>query len=429
MTAPPLTAEEFSTLMARLGPFEARPVVAVAVSGGADSLALALLAGEWARHRGGEAVALTVDHGLRPESAAEARRVAGWLAEAGLPHHLLRWDGAKPARDLQAAARAARYRLLGDWCRDRGVLHLLLGHHRDDQAETLLLRLGRGSGVDGLAAMAAVQPTPWGRLLRPLLPLPRGRLETTLTARGQPWVEDPSNRNGAFARVRLRRLAGALAAEGMTAARLAATARRMGRARAALEQVTAAAAARAVEVHPGGFALVRPEVFREVAEDIGLRLLSRLLLAVGGGDYTPRLGRLERLYAQLAAGLPGARTLAGCRVAPWRGRLVVSREAARVAPPVALAPGTAVTWDGRFAVRVAASAPAGLRLGALGGWRHQSGGELPAAVRSVLPALYDDDGVSAVPHLSYNLGLVGRTLQSLVLAPAHPLTVAGHCLV
>jgi tRNA(Ile)-lysidine synthase len=429
MTAQPLAAEEFSALMARLGPYESRPVIAVAVSGGADSLALALLAGEWAGRLGGEAVALTVDHGLRPDSPLEAARVAGWLAEAGLAHHVLRWEGAKPAADLQAAARNARYGLLGDWCRGRGVLHLLLGHHRDDQAETLLLRLGRGSGVDGLAAMAALQPTPWGRLLRPLLDVPRGRLAATLTARRQAWVEDPSNCNDAFARVRLRNLAGALDAEGLTAERLAATARRLGRARAALEQASAAAAVGAVELHPGGFAQVRPEVFRQVPEEIGLRLLSRLLLAVGGGDYPPRLERLEGLYGAVAAGLTAARTLAGCRVAPWRGRLVVSREAARVAPPLALIAGAEVTWDGRFAVRVAESAPPGLRLGALGrGWR-EAGSGLPAAVRSVLPALYDDDGVSAVPHLGYNLGLVGRTLQSLVLAPAHPLTVAGHCLV
>ena len=362
---------------------------------------------------------------MRPGSADEASRVGGWLSRHGIAHHILRWQGDKPAADLQAAARTARYRLLGDWCRARGVLHLLLAHHREDQAETLLLRLGRGSGVDGLAAMAPVQPTPWGRLLRPLLPVPRARLAATLLRLGQEWVEDPSNDNPAFSRVRLRRLAGVLATEGLTAERLAATAGRLGRARAALEQATAAAAARSVELHPAGFVLVRPEVFRQVPEEVGLRLLSRLVAAVGGAEHVPRLERLERLFGELVAGLSGGRTLGGCRVAPWRGSVVVSREAARIEPPVELRAGGALLWDGRFAVRVAEAAPSGLRLGALGGRRVAGGEKWPAAVRTTLPAIYDDDAVSAVPHLGYNLELAGRTLQSLVLAPALPLTVAG----
>ncbi|HZD25370.1 MAG TPA: tRNA lysidine(34) synthetase TilS, partial [Alphaproteobacteria bacterium] len=150
----PLTAAEFAALMAPFAPFEATPALAVAVSGGADSLALALLADGWARRRGGVATALTVDHGLRPEAAAEARRVGRWLAARGIPHRILRWRGDKPATAVQAKARAARYALLADWCRRHGVLHLLTAHHRGDQAETVLMRLAHGSGVDGLAGMA-----------------------------------------------------------------------------------------------------------------------------------------------------------------------------------------------------------------------------------------------------------------------------------
>jgi tRNA(Ile)-lysidine synthase len=176
VTAEPLTHEEFARAVERLGPLEKRPHLAVAVSGGADSLSLALFAAAWARKRGGCASALTVDHGLRPEAAAEARRVGRWLRARGIEHRIIAWRGTKPAANIQAAARAARYGLLSAWCARHGVLHLLLAHHADDQAETYLMRLARGSGVDGLAAMAPVHELPSVRVLRPLLDVPRARL-------------------------------------------------------------------------------------------------------------------------------------------------------------------------------------------------------------------------------------------------------------
>ncbi|MFN4089341.1 MAG: tRNA lysidine(34) synthetase TilS, partial [Alphaproteobacteria bacterium] len=191
----------FSGWMQALGPFEAAPRLAVAVSGGPDSLALALLAVRWAATRGGSAVALTVDHGLREESAREAAAAGAVLRRFGLPQHILRWQGGKPATGVQAAARAARYRLMEDWCGANAVLHLLLAHHADDQAETVLLRLGRGSGPFGLAGMAAVRERERVRLLRPLLAVSRRRLAATLRAAGAPWTLDPSNEDPVFARV------------------------------------------------------------------------------------------------------------------------------------------------------------------------------------------------------------------------------------
>ena len=155
--------------MAALGPFEARPDLAVAVSGGADSLALCLFADRWVRARGGRLVALTVDHGLRPGSRQECATLARWLGGRGIEHDILTWKGAKPAAGIQAAAREARYSLLHEACRERGILHLLLAHHAADQAETVLLRAGAGSGFDGLAAMPAVSGLEAPRRLRPLL--------------------------------------------------------------------------------------------------------------------------------------------------------------------------------------------------------------------------------------------------------------------
>ncbi|MGE5475947.1 MAG: tRNA lysidine(34) synthetase TilS [Bacteroidales bacterium] len=435
----PLTSADFAALMAPLGPFEARARVAVAVSGGADSLSLALLADEWARARGGEAVALTVDHGLRADSAAEAAQVGRWLAAAGIRHHVLTWQGAKPAADIQAEARAARYRLLEEWCRAEGVLHGLLAHHRDDQAETLLLRLGRGSGVDGLAAMAPVAEGFAMRWLRPLLPVPRARLAATLAARGQDWVEDPSNQNPLFARARLRALMPVLAGEGMSPARLADTARRLGRARAALEDMVAQAAARWAELHPAGYAVVDADAFRQSSDEVGLRLLSRLVRALGGGIYPAREERLEALHRRLRGGLPRAATLGGCRVAPLAGRLLICREAARMAPPLALVPGAEQVWDGRFRVRVAGDAPPGLTLAPLGeqGWRKVAALAaprrlplVPAPVRPTLPVVMDQEAICAVPHLGYNQGsAAGCALRWIVAAPASPVTAGGHCLV
>ncbi len=434
----PLSSDEFSALMARLGPFESRPRLVVGVSGGSDSIALALLAADWAKNQGGESLALTVDHGLRPGSAVEAATVSGWMTAHGIRHATLTWEGEKPRADLQAAARAARYTLLEGFCRAEGVLHLLLAHHQDDQAETLLLRLGRGSGADGLAAMAALQPMRWGRLLRPLLDIPRGRLAATLTAMEQDWIEDPSNGNSVFARVRLRNLLPDLAAEGLTPRRLSATAARMGRVRSALDQATAEAAARWVVMHPAGFARCSAKAFSDLAEEIGLRLLARLILAVGGGVHVPRLERLERLYGELRSGLVGARTLGGCRMLNVAGDMLVCREPARVAPPVELIPGRCVMWDGRFLAEVAKDALPGLFLGAMGGRsskiiaeaaRHGTLMRLPGCVRPTLPSIINEDGVSAVPHLGYNLSLADATLRRLDMAPAFSLTNSGLRLV
>jgi tRNA(Ile)-lysidine synthase len=186
-SATPLTVGELGDALARIGGFEPSPFIAVAVSGGPDSLALTILADRWARRHGGCAWALTVDHRLRPESAAEARQLGTWLAARGIPHAILAWQDAKPFSGVQEAARAARYRLLGEWCVARGCLHLLTAHHREDQAETYLIRRRAGSGPDGLAAMAAVRELPGLRLVRPLLGVARARLAVLLDNEGQSY--------------------------------------------------------------------------------------------------------------------------------------------------------------------------------------------------------------------------------------------------
>lgn len=439
---PALDAAGFAALMAPLGPFETAPRLAVAASGGADSMALALLMTEWARERGGDAIALTVDHRLRPGSTAEARQVHRWFAARGITHRILTWDGERPGADLQAAARAARYRLLAGWCGRRGVLHLALAHHRDDQAETLLLRLARGSGLDGLAAMAPIQDgggvaANGPRLLRPLLGLSKAMLEDYLRAAGQGWIEDPSNASDAFARVRLRRLAPALAAEGLTPARLAATAARLARARAALDDMVAALAAETLALYPTGHAVLALDRWPAAAPEAGLRCLAHALMTVGGGAYTPRLERLERLYDWLRApgmGLPrGARTLAGCRVERRGETALICRETA-AAETLPAAPGMTLHWDGRFLIRLG-EGRGRARIGPLGaaGWTTAMAGAMagqadsgqnavPAPVRPGLPALWDENGLVEAPIPGFRRpGAGAPRVLALEFAPAHPL--------
>jgi tRNA(Ile)-lysidine synthase len=409
--------------MAALAPFEPRPEVAAAVSGGPDSLALTLLLHDWVTARGGCLAAFTVDHGLRPEAAREAAWVGRLLRSHGIAHRVLRWEGPKPAAARQAAARAARYRLLLAACEAAGIFHLALAHHLEDQAETFLLRLGRGSGLDGLAAMAPVRETSGLRLLRPLLACPKARLRATLEARGLDWIEDPSNDDSAYARVRLRRLLPALAGQGLTPARLGSASRHLGRARAALEGEVAAVLARAVRPDPAGFLELDPAVLAGASAEVALRALARCLMAVGGGDFAPRLERLERLHARLAAGLDRGVTLGGCRLLPRAEgsgpRWLVVREAGRAAE-AALPPAGRLLWDGRFELVLAppeggAGAQGGtLTVGPLGsaGWRGLAAAleqaeagaraaRIPAPARAALPALRDAGGLAAVPPLGY----------------------------
>ncbi|MBB4267289.1 tRNA lysidine(34) synthetase TilS [Roseospira visakhapatnamensis] len=405
----------FAALMAPLGPFEPAPRLAVAVSGGADSLALALLAADWARARGGSVTALTVDHGLRPEAAAETARVAAWMASAGIPQHTLVWTGPKPAHGVQAAARAARLALLEGWCRAHGVLDLLLAHHRDDQAETVLLRLGQGSGPDGLAAMAPVTYRPSVRVLRPLLTLPGAVTRATLRARGHPWIEDPSNRDRTFQRVRLRRVAPALAEAGVGAAGLVRAAARAAERRAEATRRLNARLARALVLAPTGHARVDLADLLAPPDSEARAALGRLLACVGGAARPPREAPLARALARLRGAL-GAMgdaggaglTLGRCRVLPdprGRGWLVV-REARHWPPPQPLR-ATEALWDGRFVILDGGARPApDIRVVPLAtvGWsavaaaRRAAGltvpgpDVLPSAARAGLPVVVSDRG-------------------------------------
>lgn len=411
-TDEPLTSDESDAHFACLADAGG---IALAVSGGADSRALMRLFAEWRRHRAPSlpVVVLTVDHGLRAESANEARQVSAWAADEELPHETLRWSEAAPAGNIQAAAREARYRLLLQACRRHGLDHLLTAHHLDDQAETFLLRLARGSGVDGLSGMS---PSVWrGEVLhvRPLLDVPKARLVATLRAIGQAWIEDPSNASTRFARPRMRALMPTLAAEGLDAERLAATGRSLLRARRALEASARELQDRAAEMHRAGFAMLDVAPLAGAEEEIGLRALGRILMSVGGAALPPRLERLERLYAELRDPAFSGATLAGCELRRTRtGRVLVCREWGRSGLPVAEVPARgAVMWDNRFRIRNDGLRPVTVR--ALGdGIAADGAGQLPRQALRTMPAAFVEERPVAAP--SGPLGGLGPYAEGIV---------------
>lgn len=409
----PLTDAEADRL---LSSFANADGLGLAVSGGPDSVALMRLVAGWRVRQCPDlpVIVLTVDHGLRPEAAAEARQVATWARDCGLTHRTLHWEGHKPVADIQAAARTARYRLMADACANAGLSHLLTAHHLDDQAETLLLRLARGSGVDGLSAMPEAARWPGLLLARPFIDVPRGRLAATLAALGQPWIDDPSNDNPKFARVRLRSMMPSLAAEGMTARRLAETAKRMRRARAALETMAADLHRTAVTEDMAGFCRVDLAAFGSAPEEIGLRVLARLLMGIGGSDYPPRLECLERLYDAVLDDTRsgGGATLCGCRIVRSGTALIVFRETGRTGLPVQpVNPAGTLVWDRRFRIDAACDVVgSGLQVRALGEEgvkrvrENSSLRIIPVEAARVSPGIFDGDRLIAAPLVEDRAG-------------------------
>ncbi len=432
----PVSDAEAATLFA---PLRDRSRLVLAVSGGPDSTALLLL---HARARALDptlpgAVVVTVDHGLRPEAAEEARLVAALAARHGLPHHTLRWDGDKPAANLQAEARRARYDLLFDAARDLDCDTVVTAHHADDQAETFLARLARGSGVVGLAAMTPRRPVDGLLLARPFLDLPKSRLLATLAAAGEAWIDDPSNADPRFDRARWRAAAPLLADLGLTRDRLVATAKAMARAAAAIEAQVDAALATGVDIHPAGWVALRPEAVVTLPEEIRLRLLSRLVRAVGGSPYGPRLDRLETIATAFDGRDPAvtvaARTLGGTRIEQRRGRIWIAAEAGRGAPPsLRLEPGERGRWRGRrielareapHAVTIAPLGPDGRRvIAATDGLTPTIVGHPapPAAVIESALAVFRDGELVACPGLRHVRDGERILMETLRLAPISP---------
>jgi tRNA(Ile)-lysidine synthase len=336
--ADPLGAGEAS---ACFGGLDGLSRLILAVSGGPDSTALMWLAGRWrnACITGPSLLAVTIDHGLRPEADTEARQVAALAGQLGIAHQILKWHGPKPASGIQAKARTERYRLLTQAARAFGARHIATAHTQDDQAETVLFRLCKGSGPAGLAGMARLSPVPGGpgmTLVRPFLAVPKLRLMATVRDAGIEACDDASNRDPRFARPRLRAGMPALAREGLTAKRLAVLADRARRAEEALQWTTGRAMDGVAETGSSG-ATLDVHRFSSWPSEVALRVL-QALIARYGPEGPVELGKLESLLHALQAAQAGAatrwrRTLAGASVTLADGRITVTRAPPRRAGP------------------------------------------------------------------------------------------------
>lgn len=405
--ASPLDAYDIDALFSG---WEQHPHIALAVSGGADSMSLMVLVHRWLARleRSPKITILTVDHALRPEAAGEAAWVRSQAAGRGLAHETLVWTGLKPRADLQAAARAVRYGLMLDFCVGHGIAALATAHTAEDQAETLLMRLSRGSGVDGLAAIAPASMRGGVALLRPLLGVSRIRLEATLLAEGVIWIEDPSNHDRRFERVRVREALRGGGALQLTAEKLALSARRLDRARTALDAITRDLLDGALAVNPAGFGDMPLSALTGAPEEIGIRAITYLAEIFGGAKRPLRLARIEALHRALGEdGASAAATLGGCIFTPRAGRLRIAREFGRIDPArLAVPEAGEILWDGRFSV--AAAGEAGLAVGPLGpegaaALRAAKGRiKLPAQIAHGLPALWRGDSLAFAPFAVFD---------------------------
>jgi tRNA(Ile)-lysidine synthase len=375
-------------------------LVGVAVSGGSDSMAVLHLMARAAVHCGWQVRAVTVDHRLRPEAAEEAAFAGRVCAGLGVPHDVLVWDHGTVAGNLQDQARRARYRLIGDWARASGIGHVMLGHTADDQAETFLMGLAREAGLDGLSGMRAARAEGGVVFARPFLTVTRADLRGYLVRQGVSWIEDPSNADEAYARVRARRALKALAPLGITAGRIGKAVENLDLARSALETVTRQAAQVVVREEAGSL-ILDGAGYLALAYEVQRRLMIAALKWVSGADYAPRAKALERVQRAVIAGKDAV--LAGCRVRVSGAQVRIVREPKAVQ---GLAVPTDQIWDGRWTLQ-GPHAP-GLEVRALGagltGCKNWRATGVSRDTALVSPAVWQGETLIAAPLAGFPNG-------------------------
>ncbi len=383
--------------------------IAVAVSGGADSMALCLLLADWAKTNHHNIVALTVDHGLRKGAAKEALKVSKWLAALGIGHKTLSWVGQKPVTGIQAAARNARYSLMAHWCRENKTNVLMTAHHLEDQVETFLLRAERGSGLDGLASMSSMVGLEGVMLIRPLLGVSKTFLSQFLIERQQSWIEDPSNNNLAFQRTRVRRLVGRLEQRGLLPRRILRLIEHFANLRQQFSEVVNVFCERAVRILPELYGVVHVEALKHLPDPIMERVLVKIISELSGNIYPPRRERIKHSMKKIKSIEMSNFTLGGCRFIFEGSKLIVCRDQRSITVKIVVA-GDDFNWDGLFDVEISGPRGATGKLGGLGkkGWieivkkcPELKNIPIPHPVRITLPTLFDDNGVVEVPSLKY----------------------------
>lgn len=415
------TYKKFKNSLAEL--LKGQSKAAVAVSGGSDSMALALLFGEYALESKIEIIALTVDHGLRAESAEEANKVNKWLTSHGIEHHTLLWEGKKKPSNIQAEARKARYKLMSDFCLTHNIKSLMVAHTLNDQAETVLMRLMRGSGVDGLSGIVEAKNIFGINIVRPLLNFTRDELRDYLCIKKQEWIEDPSNENTKFKRVQVRNLIKENLEPELLIKRLADTASHMARTRDYIEERMAERLSGVTIFHNEGFYSIDIERFKSLHNEERLRFLAKALQRVGGQEYKPRFENLKALHNNIMEGnINNCCTLSGCAVTTSKKQregnyLFIYREQAAVEADVDISTDSKIMWDRRFECSLNISNTNSLKVGALGNEGYNTLSKngfkislrkegqdflIPKKVIHSLPALKNlDNQILAVPHIGY----------------------------
>ena len=383
--------------------------IALAVSGGSDSMALLRLVAQWAKGSPKISV-LTVDHGLRPEAAAETAKVAAWCYGLAVDHHTLRWEGVKPKTGLQAKARTARYDLMSNWCEANRVKFLLTGHTQDDQAETVLMRQARTDTAESLAGIW--ETTTWSgvKVLRPLLGQSREALRHYLKGIGQPWIDDPSNSDMRFERVRIRQTLADESRPDLRKVELADIADKAGRAARALASATELWINGQLTSYPEGFGIIPRAGFCELGPELQRRVLQQLLQIYGAGNRAEP-GELDHLATWAMGQENSRRTLGGAVLACRHASLLIGREWARISPVPAPVPDSGETlWDGRFLVKAPPKTQV-IPVGSLQGVARRE--DIPRFVQQSLPAVLLGNDGAAIPHLGLGRGVSAKFIRYL----------------
>lgn len=384
----------------------AAPSLVVGLSGGADSMALVLAAHRWTQIHGGSVTALTVDHGLRAGSDQEALQVGQWLRDLGISHHILKWNHGGVSSRIQSSARDARYDLLCRWCKEHDIPYLMMAHHREDQEETFFMRLVKGSGLDGLSSMRAHAERDGVTLLRPFLTISKSQIHAYLEAHGQPFLQDPSNENPTFTRVRFRAF---LQSEGLSDARFDGVVEKLQEDRDFFDQSCDLWWQNNVEGFEPFYVHVKSlEALTSLHPAYGKRCLLRLLKVINGVAYPLGSESLERLWQALQDPTFKAMTVGNCYVMVRKGGLHVQRELERLTQEITLENyDPNILWEGRISLESYGSVGVVKRLGtdSIPHLKKTLGEDspIPSVVWPTLPAVFVGGALKSVPALEYGV--------------------------
>ena len=396
-----ISVNEASELFSGLLQYES---ICVAVSGGRDSMSLLLLLNRWKQLnvRAPKITAVSVDHALRKESEFECKTIKSWCNELEIEHHTLNWEGIKPSTSVQQKAREARYKLLIDFCNQNKIKALIVAHHLEDQIETFFMRLARGSGIDGLKSMQYRRVQSGVDIVRPLLNIQKNRLLETLINFNQEWIDDPSNLDDRYERVRVRTYIKNLNDIDIDLKNISKTINRLTRSQEALEDISLKKFNEISYIDDAGYISFDNDKFLVCNEEIQLRILQMSLNIVSGHRYIS-LNSLENIIKHIHDS-DFKITLSGCRILKNKKEIVIFREN-RNLPRVSIKPGQKIIWDDRFIVFLDKEEPA-VELAAIGNYIINAEAikktdliNIPKNALLTLPAGFRDGSLVLLPNI------------------------------